>query len=352
MEVSNKNTYYCIFCSSNFVSVSNFNKHCSSLRHIDNKNNSFYCKACNYITKYSAQFNRHFKTKIHKKNVSDITNEDISESNINPLINIINPSLNKNTNILTELKELNKKIKKIEKVKISETKIKKLIKDGIDDSKLAKTSKELNNKIKNIEDVKISETKIKQLIRDGIDDSKLAKTSNALYKILNTKHLSNPPLLSLNDYTSQILLTQKFNSKLNDDNNYVEKAIIKSYINKRLVDDLVDLILDQVKSSDTMKQSVFVSDMSRLTYLIKLTMKDWLSDKKGNKFTEQVIQPLMDTIKIRVRDYAIELDPEDFDDNLDFLTYSNHIGELIKELNKNVLTKEILTKISPNLQYQ
>ena len=317
--------YKCLYCNIIIKHKTSILKHIESNQHQNNEKTTFICVDCEFTSKSEKIYNNHLVSKTHKKNGLD---------------NII---CQKNIKIQKDKQSTNNFNKVAESLK----------KDIIN---------EIKNEIKNeMNKNKITREEVKQIVKEGVDESKFAKSTSAVLNKLKNNFPGNPPLMCLNDYSSQILLSQKFNTKLSSDNYAVEKALILSYKHKKLVMELVNLLLSQIKHEDKTKQGVFVSDISRLTYLVKITVKDWLNDKRGLKFAEKVIQPLLDTIKSRLRDfhnYFVDKGEDDVDDVDDIEHYEfyqenyTYISNLIKNINNETLCQEILNKITPHLQYQ
>lgn len=305
------NKLKCIFCNTFILNKNSITNHLVSKTHITNEQNSFYCKECSYATKNEDMYKKHLLTQTHQKFIRKYTKTVVpNKGGENKTPN----SVRKYTTMLKELKEIKDKLNKLE-----------------------------NNNI--------DETKIRQVIRESVDTSKLAKTSSVLFNKLNQFHINTPPLLTLTENDTHYLLTDQFNPKKREDPDAVEKTVIRAYKNKILVNELVNLIISQVKHNDTTKQGVFVSDTSRLTYIVKLTMKEWLSDKKGIRFTERVIKPIIETLENRIREYLFNLDEDDFTDFIEFKEYETVVFDLLQEIKSNKLQEDILFAISPLLQY-
>lgn len=334
------NQYKCIFCNIKITLKSNIHKHLNTVAHKDNEKKFYWCLHCKFATEKSELFKKHLLTKGHAKN-----NLIKKETIYSPVETKPKQEFELNSEALLhnifELKQEIKELKQQNEMRLDEM-----------------------NKYK------ITRKDIKDIVKEGVDDSKLAKNTSALLCKLNSDYSTNPPLLHLNDVTSQLLLSKQFNAKKTPDINAVEKSLILSYHNKKIVEDLSNLIMSEIKHDDKSKQAVFVSDISRLTYFIKLNVKEWLNDKKGIAFAERVIKPLLNTIKIRIEEFYFsfnkkkdELD-EDEDDDYKFenyvsyeddfnfyVKYNDTIKKLIKEIISGSLCKSILTKVSPYLQF-
>jgi hypothetical protein len=87
-----------------------------------------------------------------------------------------------------------------------------------------------------------------------------------------------------------------------------------------LSDYISDIILNYIKKDDPNQQSVWNSDVSRLTYLIRDLVGDeqeWLRDPQGAKFTKYVIEPIITHLKTFLDESLYEniCDSSDSDDS-------------------------------------
>ena len=108
-------------------------------------------------------------------------------------------------------------------------------------------------------------------------------------------------------------------------NRPVEEIIIFHYKKDTLVKVLGELITSEYKKNDPKKQSIWSSDISRLTFIVKdiigKTKKSkWITDKKGMHVTQTIINPIMEIIKDRL------------------IKFVNKSGKIINET-KNILSK-------------
>lgn len=83
------------------------------------------------------------------------------------------------------------------------------------------------------------------------------------------------------------------------------------YVKNTLGKVLGDLIVQMYKKSDPSEQSLWSSDVARLTFIIKDIIgtskkSKWIMDKKGIHFTEMVIDPLIKKIHELLMDYNQE----------------------------------------------
>ena len=112
-----------------------------------------------------------------------------------------------------------------------------------------------------------------------------------------TKHLSNaPPITQLEGKNINILLcSDKFISDCDSKNNkknVIEQEIIYNFNKKTLDRYLGDLIIKEYKKDNPEDQSLWSSDISRLTFFIRESIgksNSWMKDKKGINLTKLII---------------------------------------------------------------
>lgn len=136
---------------------------------------------------------------------------------------------------------------------------------------------------------------------------------------------------------------------------FVEKLLYKHRENI-LVDYLSRIIVRYHKKKDPSQQSIFNSDTTRLTYIVRELFSnkkiDWRVDKKGIKTTNYIIRPLLKHIDELIREYIDQkttidrktVTTEQLIRNFDNLKSGN---EILHSIEKNELSENILKKISP-----
>ena len=97
-----------------------------------------------------------------------------------------------------------------------------------------------------------------------------------------------------------------FDISIKDKEKFVEK-IAKYYRKRKISKYLGDIIIKHYKKKDPKDQSIFNSDTTRLTYIIRELFDnqtiDWTVDKKGIKTTNCIINPFLEHIKELIREY-------------------------------------------------
>ena len=135
------------------------------------------------------------------------------------------------------------------------------------------------------------------------------KTVSAL-TYLTTKHKNAPPLLQVEHEQAKKLLECDEHVKL-------EEHILIEYKEGRLDEFIGDIIVKHYKKEDPGQQSIWNSDVSRLSFLIKDIVgeeSEWVKDKKGIKLRQLVIKPITIFIKELIEKWRIQQDAIGVDD--------------------------------------
>lgn len=138
-------------------------------------------------------------------------------------------------------------------------------------------------------------------------------------------------------------------------NKFVEKLIYKQ--KKKILEDyLGKIIVRHYKKTDLEQQSLFNSDASRLTYIIRELFNDkkidWTIDKKGIRTINCIIKPLLKHVDELIVEYIQKqttinmktVKTSDLVNNFGNLELSNAI---LTSIRTNVLAEEVLKKITP-----
>ena len=251
------------------------------------------CTQCNFLTNNKTDFNRHLKTKKHKKLCSldaQIFSDDYSSSD-------------KEQDSLTYAPQNSPKLLK--------TPQKCILTCDFCNSEFSRSSNltrhkkicvnretelKRNSEKHEMEKLKIELNRYKaesEYYKKLLDSySNFApRTINSLTYIMN--NYDQAPHIKAIDIKS----IDEFNA---NDVEIVE-SLIYSYRHKKLHRFLGDIILSVYKKNDPSKQSIWTTDTTRLTYIIRELLEqnysNWIIDKKGVRTKEYLINPLMNTIK-------------------------------------------------------
>ena len=153
----------------------------------------------------------------------------------------------------------------------------------------------------------------------------------------------------------------EINTKKVDSFKFIEEVLL-SYREKTLDKYLGDAIILIYKKKNPEDQSIWNTDTTRLTYLLKEMLGDkksktsnWIVDKKGSRTIEYVITPILSNLKELLFDYnayvshttKVKAGSVEFDIALE---NSKATVKLANEIETGVTAKAILRYISPRLQ--
>lgn len=151
----------------------------------------------------------------------------------------------------------------------------------------------------------------------------------------------------------------RFHDENYDKEKFVE-GLVYQYNKKALSNYLGDIIVKHYKKKDPKQQSIWNSDSTRLTYIVRELFNekkiDWLVDKKGIKTTNYIIKPFLKHIEELVRWYMkakTKFDrktatTKELEANFSNLTACS---EIIESIEKKTLATEILKYIAPYFYY-
>ncbi len=272
------------------------------------QNNIFKCSNCNKVYNYKNAYNNHVKycVSICTNNTTistPIINTDINSNpnNTNQTNNILmeNKSLimknellsNRNIEIENELKKLQQKLEIYEKENINKDAIIRDLYRIIDDKNI-KLLEEKDNKI----DIFYNEnTYLKSVCNNATNF--VAETMNTVNFIINNL-TSAPPIDKNMDYKKIIYE--------NKDKIDVLDEIVHHFRHKSLVKYIGNIIVKCYKKDDPKQQSIWNSDIARKNYLLREIINkkaEWITDKKGIKTTEIIIDPIIKILDKLIRDF-------------------------------------------------
>ena len=325
------------------------------------------CIDCNYTTSRSANYNRHIKSVKHLQKVSTIIkpnnitkDEKFYEKTSHPTHTLLTPNTHQNTdNLCTYCNRsfsrpdtLSKHINTCKSKQREDNELKNKIKELNTQLELFKNEnkhyiKENKHYIKENQH-RLDETNYyKQLLREA--GGLVKKSVSSLTYVVD--NYENAPAL-------QAISADEFKNTEENEKKIVEE-ILSAYKHKTLDKYLGNYIIKIYKKDDPKFQSIWNTDDSRLTYLIKELLNNkssnWIIDKKGIKTKEYLIDPLLNCIKQLLISYQKNLIIPDLKHNtveIEFLLEnSKKISELVNDIDDEVISKEILKHISSHLRF-
>jgi hypothetical protein len=315
------------------------------------------CNLCNYKSDDKSNYNRHMSSNRHKKKVKlyaiiiendqepepDVGSVDEIDLNkkeykcpdcgyIFAFISSLKKHLKGRCKKNTIVKELQKKVDSLEKALYSQ--------------QIESLEKRLNDKDKQINEL----TKYIQN----------TKPTNKTYNISVQNYIQQnypdaPPLIKINTYK---LLKER---EEREDNELDFGQILAHYYNtKQLYSYLGDFLVSQYKKEDPFRQSIWNTDVARLTYFIKDLLANkkkscWNRDPKGLKTKNYIIDPFLkyitDYCDAYIDAHALARNKlKDVEFCYKTAETLTALGNIMSDICKGIIAEDILKYIAPYFQ--
>lgn len=335
----------------------------------------YFCNICNYSTSDRANYSRHNRTKKHQQKVIKANNivvvncKQPARSHLQPQKNCKNEKFFDTNCVCSWCGNTYKRQDSLTRHrKICPARIEEITaKAAIDDAKdiVIKTLQQQLDNQKRIYEDDIERYKedlifYKKLVKDaGVGTSITNNTQNtqnnmSVQSLIVSRH-SDAPALKM--ATSDILELQLES----DNNNDNAELILYYYRRKDIAAFIGDGIVSAYKKKNPNDQSLWATDVSRLTMFIKKVLNGdesvWISDKKGVKTREYLIDPLMDKVDEIMEEYVkdkhayIKMKKDIYPKLDDDLEYMNLAAKLSNEIRHKKYHDDILRYIAPRFSY-
>lgn len=292
-------------------------------------NKNFKCILCKYGTDDKSNYNKHVKSKGHVDKVKQ------DQLTIKYPCEYCNRIFNKKCNLTRHTLTCQSKGTNVEELKKHYEHI---------------------IEIRDIE-LKHAHQKIDELQNDKKDDIKPNITYiNGDIHLTSVKNYVQhhypdaPPLIGLGDYS--VITYDEETNKSDDD---FISTLVYNYNHKYLSEFLGQFLIKHYKMEDPSRQSVWNSDISRLTYVVKELLANkktvWNQDCKGVKTKEYIVTPLLDYIKSYIDKFWVDsLDNHKKLKGTAFAESQNIYNTLYKikiDIETDVLGNDIIKYIAP-----
>jgi hypothetical protein len=327
------------------------------------------CSICNYSTKDKSNLNKHFKTKNHKKNIlinSCKTSTNSKDSHRTPIglpkkstntgtldeNNYDRPKKSKYTcdyckSTFTRRNNLGRHIQRCLKKKSydEENELKKQLK--LKDKEMEIKNKEIEHYKEEMDHYKTEIEYYRNIINAA---GSLIQKSMSSFSFINNNFENAPKIEQMKE--SDIKLLDENKSDFID-------LILYHHNHKTLNKFIGDYIIKVYKKKKPEEQSIWNTDSSRLTYIIKDLIdkksSKWKIDKKGIKTKKFLINPVLEYIKNLLDNNKSLLlkkiktsDTSQYDIIFEKVKI---ITEINKEIKDNILCNDILKYISPHFYF-
>lgn len=282
----------CKICDREYTTEINYSKHLKTGKHLENKKlhntKKYVCTTCSEIFTRKYNYDRHYQ-KCHKTSltIKDIIKDTDDDNDCIIDSKPTSPSMyEKDLDILKvvyELKQKNVVLEKDNKILEKDNEI--LGKDNV----ILKLEKELYKQKSEIHEKD-------KIFAQDIAKSTLKTTNTAVNGLTYVKmHYPNAPeLKKLDNYND-----------LGENDQLIERLLFYSR-KGNIADYLGDFLIKFYKKDDPNAQSLWSTDLARLTFIVKQILKnktDWRYDKKGIKVCNTIVNPLLSNIKTILRKY-------------------------------------------------
>ena len=304
----------------------------------NNMINVYYCENCKYYTKNSSNFKRHLTSNDHINNQEKYKKSvEIKKINLYPCFEC------------DKIYKSNDSLQHHQKRHHNDIFINKLKED------IQTLQTQFNNKL-------IQENKnLKKIVDDTLliaKDSVAASKNNSMsiLKYANLHMKDAEPLEKPNNETVLKVIGYK-NPKNNESKNetYVKTAIHK--FNHHIFHSFVgDMMIEYCKPKKTNKTNLITTDTSKLNFTImqkitkgKKEQKEWINDKSGKKFTEFVLNPVIDAVKQTLIEFVEFKKTKELNESN--LCLMAKCIELKRDIEANKFTNQILKYVAPHFHF-
>ena len=317
----------CKYCLYQTDSIQHYNKHLLTTKHINNLKKNIDCRLCN------SKFDSQEKLLIHEKkclteNGKRIINE--LELKNKELTNLYDTMINDNNVKLVDLE-----IKHNNLIKENNSKYERIIK---------KITEKHDNIIEKLND------KFDKL---HLEYNKNLKTINNRNNIVIKSSVNNLNYIIQNFTDAPVLEQITDYSIYKKDENFINE-IIYYYEHKKLDEYIGDHIVKLYKKKIFSEQSLWNTDSSRFSYIIRTIIDDnpdWIVDKNAVKVKNYLITPLLEYIKTELNKNIKKILKVNYEvDNrtaIENLKKVNIINDMIDDISDGVIATEILKYITP-----
>ena len=359
--------FNCNIC--NYVSKykQNFERHNNSKSHLQNMKNLIRCKYCDKVFSSKSYLKIHMQSKCKEK--ININSETKSETNSENDINYKNKENSieilllreiqirerelqlkeRENDLLIQKRELQLQLKEQEiQLKEKEKQRELELKDKDNDKEKEILKLQLSFKDKIIEDKdKIIQDKDNNLQEERNYNKKFV---NKTIELLTNRYPNSKPLYIIEDLHMQLMNNNKqLVDKTKDEIENIGYIIVRKHQKNLLIKELSDIFVQEyIKNQTPETQGVWVSDLSRLSYIIKEqneenNTSEWKIDKNGIILNQNYIKLVLHNLRniiIQYNNILWEKITENYSHTLEEEAIAS--SEIITDINNNILGSKII----------
>ena len=260
-----------------------------------------------------------------------------------------------------DLKNFKKHLKTNKHIKLIEQKSKmnELIKQNeIIDTKNKLLVKQLNDKL--IEE----NNQLKKIVNDTLQIAKdttksantSAKTSMGILKYANLYFKDAEPIEMIKHDDISKVMGYKNPKNIESKNETYVKMAIHKYNHHIFHSFIGDMIVEYYKPKTKKNANLIATDTSRLSFIImqkitnsKTKQKEWINDKSGKKFTELVLEPLINAVKQTLIEFIEFKKTKELNETN--LCLMAKCVELRRDIEVKKFTNQILKYVAPHFHF-
>lgn len=224
---------------------------------------------------------------------------------------------------------------------------------------LAESNRELveNNRELAENNRELAETTIESTKNNTEVFIKYANRSISVLGSLMARFPDAPPIESLKGKKLEGLVEYH-----GDTDKSTEEVIIHYYEKKKLHELLGKLLIQEYRKDDPKKQSIWSSDVSRLTFILRQLTKnnttEWIVDKNGVDFKHIIINPLVNKVHNMIKEYVkdchntIVKNNDDNNHKISLLMVMQKCIDISQSINLDKLSGDILRYIAPYFNFK
>lgn len=286
---------------------------------------NFKCDICDYTTNEQFNYKRHLGSKKHIEKVNMQKNYSTYNSKYN--CKYCDNAFFSSSNLIRHMKSCTKQKEMEEKLELENEILK----------------RELFQKNKMISILESDVTHLKLVVNNT---GTIAKTSVSALSYVLQNYTKAPALELMTEYAAL---------NYDQDHDKFIPTIIHEYNHKHLDAYIGNFIVRSYKKDDPSEQSLWNSDTSRLTYIVRDIVAnnkvDWKVDKKGLKTNELIIAPILKYVDGQLRNYLATSYIDYVNcSHYELKTYKDNVNiihEITKKIETKALNDDILKYIAP-----
>lgn len=325
------------------------------------------CDPCTYCTNRKSSYDRHLTSTKHKTKTREYNNMEkkivkrtTDALNCEKLFqcSYCKASYKHQRSMKRHMNACSNKTEYLLKYEESEKKVEQLLKNNTELKENFDELKEDNKKLKEKYELLIEKYDIK---RDELEESLIENNKNGknpnVFSFVEGKYLKTKPLKQMSD--GDVLKLDSMNEILEKEDGEMEMCNVLQHhsLHKTLKDFVGDILRSIYEKDDKSTQQFFVSDCSRLSYIIRDIVGKksvWRRDNKGVILSKRIIDPILQYIREHLSkhmaDYLTYVLDEFPDDKLESVNRIQRLTHIITSIDNGKLQHNILKYLAVYFQ--